>query len=78
MFSGEGKTWCRLFPLTQCLSVLRSKRKSVEHDQRLFTLALLVSHFLVFVTRGAVDSDTLFSLASVSTHIFCISSVLLA
>ncbi|XP_026190207.1 uncharacterized protein LOC34621617 [Cyclospora cayetanensis] len=43
-----------------------SKRKSVEHDQRLFTLALLVSHFLVFVTRGAVDSDTLFSLASAS------------
>ncbi|KAL8453232.1 hypothetical protein Emag_001964 [Eimeria magna] len=41
-----------------------SKRKSVEHDQRLFTLALLVSNFLVFVTRGAVDSDTLFSLAS--------------
>ncbi|KAL8451839.1 hypothetical protein Emed_001719 [Eimeria media] len=43
-----------------------SKRKSVEHDQRLFTLALLVSNFLVFVTRGAVDSDTLFSLASAS------------
>ncbi|CDJ54259.1 guanylate binding protein, putative [Eimeria brunetti] len=43
-----------------------SRRKTVEHDQRLFTLALLVSHFLVFVTRGAVDSDTLFSLASAS------------
>ncbi|KAL8426543.1 hypothetical protein Efla_006608 [Eimeria flavescens] len=43
-----------------------SKRKSVEHDQRLFTLALLVSNFLVFVTRGAVDSDTLFSLSSAS------------
>ncbi|CDI82329.1 guanylate binding protein, putative, partial [Eimeria acervulina] len=44
-----------------------SRRKTVEHDQRLFTLALLVSHFLVFVTRGAVDSDTLFSLASASS-----------
>ncbi|CBZ55005.1 putative guanylate binding protein [Neospora caninum Liverpool] len=41
-------------------------RKTVEHDQRLFTLAMLVSHYLIYTTRGVLDADAVSGLASVS------------
>ncbi|PFH34019.1 hypothetical protein BESB_071710 [Besnoitia besnoiti] len=41
-------------------------RKTVEHDQRLFTLAMLVSHYLIYNTRGVLDADAISSLAAVS------------
>ncbi|PHJ25457.1 guanylate binding, partial [Cystoisospora suis] len=42
-------------------------RKTVEHDQRLFTLAMLISHYLVYNTRGVLDADAISGMASVST-----------
>lgn len=49
------------------LFLLRCTRKTVEHDQRLFTLAMLISHYLVYNTRGVLDADAISGMASVST-----------